>query len=434
MVKNVMMKKVLSGLMVMALLLQPISIQAQENLIHKVSNVNILAQEPMNELFQQGVADEDVTVENLEYRYRFCEKKGDSLTSVVDMAIHMTVSDVDYEFEVKGEVSGEKLSMGEVLWMGPLEGEIVIDGIEYLTMVGFTKLDESVQVSVTIQSKDDNETIEPVRFSFGDNVISEDIYQEIMINKESMECESYVVGGANTSAYTLNSRSILNQPQLEGGAGSKSVFQLKAAKYAYFSDSAISGDAQALFGYYDKTSKRVMISLKTFCSNLEKDYSGIGHAQSNIESMEYTLQRGNETKMYIVDVETFDFNVKEFGARALIKSLFADALTLIGWDVPTATIEELLSGIYGNITKEKGANSCTIKVKFGVFDYPNFDDCTYGMPIVFQLGQSSTGTQDFTLKTAVSYRTIVQVNGTSSYAVYYDSAKPASCNLSITAN
>lgn len=56
------MKKVLSGMMVLVFLLQPMSFKAQENLTKKETNVNIFVQEPMNVLFQQEAA-KDATCE-----------------------------------------------------------------------------------------------------------------------------------------------------------------------------------------------------------------------------------------------------------------------------------------------------------------------------------------------------------------------------------
>ena len=126
----------------------------------EATNVNILVQEPMNALFQQEEG-KDATVENLEYSYWFDENKGEELTADVEIKIDMTVSGATYEIEAEGEVSGEKLSSGIVLWIGPLEGELEINNIEYLVMVGFTKMDELVQISVTIQSMDDKNVIAP---------------------------------------------------------------------------------------------------------------------------------------------------------------------------------------------------------------------------------------------------------------------------------
>lgn len=113
MLKNKVLKKVLSGMLVLAFLLQPMSFQAQEDLTKEATNVNILVQEPMNALFQQEEG-KDATVENLEYSYGFDENKGEELTADVDVMIDMTVSGMAYEIEAEGEVSGEKLSSGTV--------------------------------------------------------------------------------------------------------------------------------------------------------------------------------------------------------------------------------------------------------------------------------------------------------------------------------
>lgn len=434
MTKKKMLKKVISGMLVLAFLSQPMSFQAQESLTKKATNVNILLQEPMNELFKQE-AGQDAIVESLEYRYWFAENKGDALTATVDMEIDMTVIGVDYEIEADGEVSGENLSSGAILWMGPLEGEIEIDNIEYLVMVGFTKINEAVQVSVTIQSKDDSEEIEPVRFSFGDSVITEDVYQEIRDEKELISTESHADRWPTNTTYAMNSRSILDQPQLEGGSGGLGYpFIIGPSATTSFKSSAISGNGQKLYGALDKSTNRIAVSIKTYCSNVESYYRKFGTARTEIQSMTYTLKQGTKKIAYPSTFESYDFNIKKMGMETLIMPLLSDAITVLNKSLPLSTITELLSGVYGTVDEKGSGTYKTIDIKFGVFDYANFDKCGYGVPIVFVPARYSTnpvGTQDFILEGSISYRTIVSDTNVSGYIVYYDSANKAQCNMNV---
>ena len=422
MVKNVMLKRVLSGLMVLTLLFQPISFQAKENLMEKVSNVNILIQEPMNALFQPDEM-EDATVEKLEYRYSFKQDRGSVLSAKVNMIIDMQVLDVDYQIEAEGEVSGEKLSSGKVLWIGPLTGDISIHGAEYLVLVGFTKLNDNVQVSVTIQAKEGCEEIEPVMFSFGDAVITESIYQELVDKSETVSSETNVSRNRAASTFAMDRVEITD---------GKYKFEQLASKSAKFSSSLISGNGQTMYGYYSKETNRLAISLKTYCSNVQKYYAEHGSAGTEIHSMKYSLKRGSGANMYIAGVESFDFNVAKFGQHTLIMGFFADAFTLLNWSVPTATLTEVLSRVGGYITKNHETNHTTIEVKFGSFDHANFDACSNGMPVVFQLAKSNSLAQNFILQTSICYRTQLYSNYSGTYTTYYNYANDASSTVVIT--
>ena len=439
MVKNVMVAKVLSGMIALALLLQPMNFQAKESLTKKASNVNILVQEPMNELFQQNAAtDEDATIDNLEYRYWFDENKREALTANVDMLINMTVSGSDYTIEADGEVSGENLSSGEVLWMGPLEGEIEINNIEYLVMVGFTKMDELVQVSVTIQSKDDKNVIEPVRYSFGDNVITEDIYQEIIAEKETAVCESHADRWPVTTTYAMNSRSILNQPQLEGGSGSsRKFYKLINSVSTKFSSGPKSMTGQTLYGYFDEENGRVAVAIRSYCSNLQNYYKSIGNTSTYIDSMKYTLKRGGINKSKIDGMESHDFKMKDGIGTGLIMALVSDVITLLDKPIPISVLTELSSGyVVGTVTENHYDDITTVDIKFGTAERANFDKATGGIPIVFSLRETSTGygkKHDYGLTSSIKYRSIVETSTVPRpvYTVYYDAAVDAYCGISV---
>ena len=389
----------------------------------------------MNALFQQEEG-KDATVENLEYSYWFDENKGEELTADVEIKIDMTVSGATYEIEAEGEVSGEKLSSGIVLWIGPLEGELEINNIEYLVMVGFTKMDELVQISVTIQSMDDKNVIEPVHLSFGDNVITEDIYQEIEEKKETVDIESKQARSMAGSTYTMNSRSILNQPQLEGGGGTPARFQLKGAKYAYFESSPINGVAQILYGYFDKSTNRLAVSLRTCCSSVDEyfDTNVSGYATTEIERMKYVLKTGSAKYSKIDNMEYFDFNVMESNLSSLLVTLFSDAIALLNYTFPIASIYEILESLYGNMTGFCRSNHAMVEVKFGAYDHANFDAFTAGVPIIFLLEpykNNTIGTQDYILETSITYRSMVFIDGFSSHVFYYNKAQDAKCEINL---
>lgn len=430
---NMMLKNVLSGMLVLSFLLQPMSFQAQEDLTKKATNVNILVQEPMNALFQQEEG-KDATVETLEYRYWFDENNGDGLTADVDVMIDMTVSGMGYEIEAEGEVSGEKLASGSVLWMGPVEGELEIDNIEYLVMVGFTKMDELVQISVTIQSMDDGEAIEPVMFSFGDCVISEEIYQEIEENKETVDIESKQARSRASSTYIMNSRSILNQPQLEGG--SRNAYTLINSITANFASGPTGEIGQKLYGYFDEGNDRVAIGIRSYCSYLENYYSKVGNTTTYVESMKYTIKRGSNNKSEISNIEPFDFNIGTSGGYGLMDALFSDALTLTNQSLALETIKLMLSGLWGDIDYNENAAIAQLNLKFGAGACANFDRVTGGMPIIFSLRETYigyTGKHEYILTSSIKYRSLVKIVGATNtyYTTYYNSAQDASCTVKI---
>lgn len=435
--KNKMINQMLSVMLVFVFLLQPMCFQAQEDLTKKATNVNILVQEPMNALFQQEEG-KDATVETLEYSYWFDENKGDELTADVDVMIDMTVCGMAYEIEANGEVSGEKLSSGSVLWMGPLEGLIEINNIEYLVMVGFTKMDELVQISVTIQSKDDKNVIEAVRFSFGDNVITEDVYQEIMGENEAIAYGQHVDRYPVSTTYAMNSRSILNQPQLEGGSGGLAYpFRRIKLVSTNFASGPTSEKGQTLYGYFDESTDRVAVAIRTYCSNLKNYYKSIGNTSTYIESMKYTIKRGKIIKSRISGMESYDFVIKNHTGTGLIMALFSDVITMLQYPIPMSTLTELSSNnVTGTVNEKCYDEIAYVDIKFAATEHANFDKATGGMPIVFSLDERDSSYEakhDYCLMSSIKYRSIVETGTVPRpiYTVYYDAALDATCEINV---
>lgn len=123
-----------------------------------------------------------------------------------------------------------------------------------------------------------------------------------------------------------------------------------------FASGPTSEKGQTLYGYFDESTDRVAVAIRTYCSNLKKYYKSIGNTSTYIESMKYAIKRGKITKSRIAGMESHDFVMNN--------------------NTVTGTVNEKC---YDDIAY--------VDIKFAAAERANFDKATGGMPIVFSLDE-----------------------------------------------
>lgn len=386
----------------------------------ETSSVKVITQDSFDNFVEtcpHNVSQSNTISNNaVEYSYTMSEDTLMGDTANVTLSFRAYVDQLLVEAETSGVVDKYTLSTGQVLWEGPIRGITTIDGVEYKVIVGFAKLDDSeaVQISVTIQSFDEDMIIDPIVFAFGSDIVTNEMYQELL-------------NGAATSVDAFNSSN-----QLDARAsGSYSLKGTTSANFKTNGFGTVPGTAQTSRVYYDSTDHRVALSVQSYCANVNAYYSKSGIAGTTVRTLNYQLVRSSSTSnSYIAGTESFDFNTNNFGSSAILMPLFEDILSLLG--VPTSTISTVFSSLKGTVTQQHNTNNTTVTVSFGATDNADFDKLSTGVPIVFQLGRSSAGTSQYTATTNISYRTGLLPTGSQYTTIIHTDGLSASKTISVS--
>lgn len=355
-------------------------------------------------------------VEKIRYNYTFTVREDDSMRADVLMQTILTVSGVDYPTWLSGTVEAVELSSDDVLWTGVLEGAMIVDGKEYLVLSSFSKINDGIQCDMTIQSTDFEGSSEPIVISFGEKVVTKNIFDEIQNMKRKVEVsDSYMnQNTATTQGYNTRSASTYAvgnsfSPIFKEDAGNTAgIFIRKVIVDAGFAAGYPSGYGQTMIGYHDSGSNRLAVAIKTYCANVNSNYTQYKNVSTVVRSMEYTLKTNPGNGAYIADTETFDFNIRNFGIVTYLAPLFEDVLTVLQYSLPTSIISMLLENLQGTVTELDHSNEHVVKIDFGILDCANFDNCSTGMPIVYQVQRNDAtnkGAYTFSMLTSVTYRT-----------------------------
>ena len=112
----------------------------------------------------------------IDYRWKLTSETDESAMAALEFTVHEGKE--NYKASANGTITKNVLPSGKSLWEGPLNGTILIDGTEEPIICSFVKLSsgDSVQIAVTFSS---GNTSLPITLDFGEQVITEEIYQEI---------------------------------------------------------------------------------------------------------------------------------------------------------------------------------------------------------------------------------------------------------------
>ncbi|MBQ9168986.1 MAG: hypothetical protein IJX67_11350 [Oscillospiraceae bacterium] len=392
------------------------------------NSIDMIASSAFSEVFgiesnSRGATNES-TIDEISYSYTFALQENDPTLANVSLTFTMAIGTQAYPVTVSGAVDSYLLSSGDTLWEGLITGTTIIEGTEYKVLAGFSKLNSSpsIQVSVTIQAADKTNAIDPLVFTFGDEVITMQIHQELAGNTAEVSMES--LSKEFDEAASIRS------------AGS---FTSLGNDYEYFdSGFNISGYAQRSRGYFNSTTNQFAVTLKSYGDNIEDYFSSTGIAGATIKEFTIELIRNSNYSdgsfSYIVGTESYDFDVGDYGGGAvLIQPLFEDIMGLLG--VPTSTITAIFDGLKGSVDENFHTSDTSVSISFGLLQSADFDDSGVGVPIVFQLARNQngyTGNSSYTFATAITYRTVYIPTGSSTPAYVYIDGYDTSKTVSIT--
>lgn len=388
-------------------------------------SVDIITTDAFREVFYPSAKSSDeVQIDHVTYSYKVLPRK-EALLADVLLVFILTTGAKEYHVFSSGTVDAYTLSSGDILWEGPLSGCIEINNTTYKVLAGFSKIDcdPKIQVSVTIQAASVKNAIHPIVFTFGEEVISMQIYNELAENVRTQSMESL-------------SESFKEITESNNRSGT-----MKNVGYSYAtfdSGFSISGYAQRSGGFFNSGTNQFAVSIRSYCNNIENYFSSAGSVLVSINSFDIELIRGGYTTnsfSWIDGIERFNFDVGSFGSGATyIKPLFEDGMSLLG--IPTSTISATLDGLQGSVNKDCYTDDTTVSVSFGLLQSADFDDSDKGVPIVFQLTRNQsnyTGNSAYTFVTRISYRAILFAPG-APYPAYiyingYDTSKTVYVSL-----
>lgn len=387
-----------------------ISMITEEDLLDDSVNVIMYYSFSTSDPETTALSDEEL-IDKAIYSYTFIQSTDDTAAADVDLTFTIYMSNTAHTIDVSGTIDAYPLSSGDTFWEGLLTGSTEISGTEYKVLASFSKLDSSnaIQVSVTIQPRNEDEPFGALIFTFGDDIITSWIDQELS------SCSSYdeICEDAPVTA-------------------SSSDFTQISYDFAYFNSSySISGFAQRARAYYDSTGNRVAITLLSYCSNVNDYFSSYGTASTTVKSFTTMLTRTGTAYSYISGTESFDFDESNYGSgECYILALFEDILSLL--NVPSSTISAILSGLKGSVSRTVASNTASVSVSFSLLQAADFDDSSTGLPIVFQLGYSSSGRSYYVYQTSLTYRTVYVASGTTTPVYIYIDAYDASASIGLT--
>ena len=379
------------------------------------NSIDMITSSAFDEVFGAGNASRSVsdeaTIDEISYTYTFEPQENNPTLADVSLSFTMIVGNQSYPINVSGTVDAYLLSSGDTLWEGLISGTTEIGTTPYKVLAGFSKLSSNtnIQVSVTLQAVNESDAIDPVVFTFGDEVITMQIHQEL-------------VGGTTKVSTESLSEDFIEASAVAASAG---TFTYLNYDFEYF-DSAldISGYAQRSRGYFNADTNQFAVTLKSYGNNIENYFSLTGFASATIKEFTIELIRDSDyttgSYSWIAGTENYDFDVGNYGSGAvLIQPLFEDIMGLLG--VPTSTITAIFDGLKGSVEENFHTSDTSVTVSFGLLHGADFDDSGAGVPIVFQLTRNQnnyTGNSSYTFVTAITYRTVYLATGATSPAYF----------------
>ena len=333
------------------------------------------------------------------YKYTFAPWEDNADKSDVSVDFVVVVNGVPAYGSATGVVDAYDINAGSILWAGPLNGSIDINGYKSPLILGFTKMEPSQEVclSITIQSFDNHPNMEPVYFSIGTPLITDGV-EEYIRNRQVAVGADDISGVVSDDAFKANDFYQIGSDfgNFNGGLG------------------GTSGIGQESFVYGNATTGTVMVTLRTHGDRIDKAFSGAGVSNSFVSRLMIKLNRQDYTDdsySWIVGIEQYDFPSSSFGKSGeLLMPLFNEILGVMG--VPSNVISSALSGLTGVVTKENASTDAYyVSCEFSLLEEARFDKIETGLPIVFQLDHNSnyTGYSDYASSTEIMYLSLIHI-------------------------
>lgn len=435
------MKKFISIFLLICILSgSAITASAAENkYTHTTGDISIITPDSFESAFSVK------RISKVSYDYLMVSPEGASNIAVVALQMELKIAGELYTVSVSGTVNGYELPSGDILWEGPISTAAEIANKDFTVTAGFTKLEssEDVLISVTLQ----NDSYDPIAFSFGKNIIKGevlDLFKERAssgaesASTTSLEAESTSAsseGAASTNGISPRTPSkdlVFDNFFDQGGSeypnlgeNGEYVFQSIAKKThsnstrmaletrVYKSDGLneilvtlqpyIMETYQYATSYYVNTLgyNSVSVSLKSFNITLALDTSVVESKRGRVAGYRTTNNMTSTSNGFEV-------------ASSLFSAALADLLALV-YQIPTATLQTLtdegLKYMRGSVTATHDLDKANIDVVMSAYD-SYFDDLSYGFPVMIGLEKASekyyVGPTPYTVSTSAKYLVLAQ--------------------------
>lgn len=324
--------------------------------------------------------------------YDISINESDPLKGYVSAYVSLTINGKLCTSNASGEVEAIELT-DDKYWQGCLTGNLSVgtDAYENICMY-FTKLDSKEEIRITLSISTEHGS---TAITFGDLLLDEQTNLEVLNS----------INYSNSQGYG----NVPNQVDIYQPIPNSNFYIVNNAFSSFtFDDFRYYG--QRARACYDQIQKRLAVSLKTYANDLNNYYlssrsdlsnaiciTGISHANIDLSRPSYN------DPTYIVNIQNPNLSSNLFETPLRIYDVFYDALNALG--VPTNTIEQVLSNLYGSFTEMLYSDYCFIGIESANNDYFNFD-VDSGMPIIYQLNSPYNAYGTYVYSTSVSYKTL----------------------------
>lgn len=431
------MKKSISFILLVCLLMIYVLPVNAETHPYSFDEAIVVTEDSFSQLFKTDHIDQ------VTYDYQFDTLQENDFQAHVILEISLKINNVIYCIVTEGIVDSHQLNNGDILWEGPLDGEMLINGESYSVITGFNLLDSTQEsmISLTLQS---NSTL--VAISFGTNIVTESVLDFFMSqsnnklsNSNTVTIETQFDNLSPENSYSTNvfgpGFSEITHPGDGGGSlnlgpnGEWEYQSIQTSKHGNTSYNAIKSRV-----YFDDTSNLLMVTFTPFSGDTDAYVKTLGYdfASASLDSFSIQLileYENGPNYAYIAGIdkpsEALAINNYFNGVMVNLIELFASFLGDI--DISFETVPNLFAETFENangyINIEEYLRDTKITIQKDAWsDYRSFDNISTGLPFRFQLTKGSAtnyeGNTAYTVNTSATYFVLAQNNSLFSEPTY----------------
>lgn len=397
-------------------------------------NPSILNQDLFKETFS---VDE---VDRVAYNYQLTPLEGGERASVA-FRMKVVIDGVPYTTSAIGCINAYALPESDVLWEGPIDGEITINNIHFNIIIGFMQKASTgeAQISVTLQ----NDDFDFMVISFGKNIMTGDVLDCINQRFGSSSSSEIVSGTNGVQGGQLNSSGegsvSINKSETDfsyimrpGEGGGKAVFDIitdtdtwkfQSKKTADMPNAAYTALQTRV--YFEESKNVLMITVRPYSQSIIDYYKSIGYTSVtlNLSSLKVDLTMNNTTGDKYAYIAAIDFP-KVTGNEYNVVLLNLLRATVIELGVSSTLVDTVLENMKVNISTERYATQSYIEIEKGILSTKELDDLgqiSTGIPMKFQLSKGSdayVGDTPYTVKATAKYSIIAVSTDSSLSAIF----------------
>lgn len=421
------MKKSISFILLVCLLMIYVLPVNAETHPYSFNEATVITESSFSQLFNTDHIDQ------VTYNYQFNILQEHASQAHVILEISLKINNCVYDILTEGTVDSYRLNNGDILWEGPLDGNVSINGELYSVIAGFNLLDSTQESMISLTLQNDSTL---VAISFGTNIITGSVLDFFMSqsingqnNANSTTVETQFDSFAPEDSYSINviedgfgpGFSPITHPGDGGGSlnlGANGEFLHQSTKRETYGSSPYTSIKSDV--YFDNSRNILLVTLSTFANKTYEYYESPAWDITNVNIDEFDVELILEDQpassyAYIeflkLPQEILQTTNNSSGVDDLIFAVFQDSLSLI--NIPTSTIALLCNDLYttseGKIITTYSGLSAGVRIERAASsNYNDLDNLPYGLPFTFQLdkGNDNTyiGNTPYIVNTHIKYR------------------------------